>query len=146
MQALRIIAGGFLLACMAAGCATPASRIRHNAELFAGFPPEIQDNIRKGKIEIGYTKPMVYLALGRPSRIYDRSFQGTNVEIWAYTDYRYSTDFQPTPLSYWYRDAHGRMLWAHDWTWLDMERPEEYETMRVEFYQDKVSAIERLRR
>jgi len=128
------------------GCASPAPRIRRHAELFASFPPEVQENIRQGQIDVGYTKPMVYMALGCPHRIYDRCVQGTNVEIWAYTSIRYATDLRPIGSGYWCRDAHGRWRWFRDSYWLDFGQPTEYEVLRVEFNGDTVGAIERLRR
>ena len=76
------------LAVTLAGCATPARRIAKNPELFATFPEAAQANIQNGIIEIGYTKPMVDMALGRPSRIYSRQTESGIQEIWAYVTVR----------------------------------------------------------
>lgn len=131
---------------VAAGCATPSSRIRRNPELFAGFPPEVQENVKKGKIEIGYTKEMVFIALGKPGRVYDRLTQGASAEMWSYVGMRYSSDLQPVETSYWYRDADGNLQRIYNWSWIDVGRYTEYETLRVEFETNKVRAIEILRR
>jgi len=136
--------GGALL--LAVGCATPAARIRRHPDLFATFPPEVQASVRQGRIELGYTKPMIFIALGRPRSIYDRWTQGTNAQVWVYTDVDYATDLRPLPSSYWYRDRRGRLRQAYDWQWLDAGRLVEYDTLRVEFTGEKVSAVERLRR
>jgi hypothetical protein len=129
----------------AAGCATPESRIRRNPELFAGFPPDVQANVRKGRIDVGYTKPMVSLALGRPARIYDRQAAEGLFEIWIYTDLSYTSDFAPAETSYWYRGRDGKPYLARDWTWTRVQRPHEFESLRVEFAGEHVTVIERQR-
>jgi hypothetical protein len=130
---------------LAGGCATQARRIREHADLFASLPPEVQENIRGGHVDVGYTRPMVYMAMGRPSRVYDRQIPGTNTEVWAYTDLLYVSDFRPVESAFWYRDAHGQLRLARNWDWVDVSRPVERENLRVEFLNDKVSAVERLR-
>ncbi|MDH3212661.1 MAG: hypothetical protein OEM05_09275 [Myxococcales bacterium] len=65
-------------------CSTTDSRIRRQQTLFEGYPPEVQQNIRNGGIEIGYGPEMVRMALGEPDRkIQVQSGDGAS-EIWTY--------------------------------------------------------------
>jgi len=131
---------------LAAGCSTPSSRIKQRPEVFASFPPGVQENVRSGRIAVGYTHDMVYIALGSPSRMYQRETESGRTEIWSYTDIRYTTDVQPVETTYRYRDARGHLRLSRDWGWADVSRSEEFETLRVEFRDGKVAAIERLNR
>jgi outer membrane protein assembly factor BamE (lipoprotein component of BamABCDE complex) len=130
---------------MVAGCSTPASRIKKNPDLFASFPPEVQANVRKGVIEIGYTKGMVYLAFGRPNSIYERKTDMGITEVWSYTDYHVWTEYEPLESWYYYRDVRGNLHRIRDLTWINRSHTSEYESLRVEFDGDKVKAIEKLR-
>ncbi len=125
-----------------AGCASPASRIKKNPELFASFPPEVQEKVRQGKIEVGFNSDMVTIALGAPDRTYTRSTAEGTAEIWAYVDYRYTYEQQMVRGTFHYRDDQGRMRTAHDNVWVDVENRTEYERMRVEFRNKLVTAIE----
>ena len=76
--------GALLLS--AAACSTPASRIKSHQAAFDALPAETQANIRAGKVEFGYTQPMVLMALGEPDRRYTRTTQAGQTEVWAYRD------------------------------------------------------------
>jgi hypothetical protein len=134
-----------IVALMMVGCSTPASRIKKNPDLFASFLPEVQENVRKGVIEVGYTKGMVYLAFGRPSGIYERKTEAETTEIWSYTDFHVWTEYEPLETWYYYRDVKGNMHHMRDLTWINRSHTREYESLRVEFDGDRVKAIERLR-
>jgi hypothetical protein len=131
-----------LTAVVLSGCATPAARIKRHPELFTGFPPEVQTAVREGRIDLGYTPEMVYIALGQPSRKYDREDAEGTAEVWAYTD-RYPA-----------RDPHWRLygdVWyRHRAGYYGIGLPlygyyeREYESLRVEFRDGRVTAIERV--
>ncbi len=73
---------GFLL--LAAGCSTPADRIKQNQAAFDQFPPEVKANIQRGQIAVGYTYTMVEMALGKPDHTFSTTTpQGTS-ETWVY--------------------------------------------------------------
>ena len=127
---------------MLAGCATPARRIQQNPQLFASFPPEAQAKIKQGQIEVGYTKDMVAMALGRPQRIVTRTTQAGPAEFWVYTDVAYSSHFEPVGTGYWYRDRMGRTHWADDRSWLGVQHRHETVVLRVEFEGERVKVIE----
>jgi hypothetical protein len=67
-------------------CSTPASRIAENQAAFAQYPAEVQQKIRAGKIDLGYTQEMVRLALGEPSRQLTQQTEAGQVELWMYRD------------------------------------------------------------
>jgi hypothetical protein len=67
-----------------AACSSTGSRIRSEQELFDSYPPEVQQNIRDGVIEGGYTREMVRMALGKPDRISETQAEGGPVEVWTY--------------------------------------------------------------
>ena len=137
-----------LLMCMAvalaAGCTTPAARIRKNPDLFNSFPPEVQQNVRSGHIEVGYTKDMVFIACGRPDRVRMRKTDAGESTAWIYTGARFSSSIQPVDQVYWHRDRRGRLHYMVDRDWIDVGQVNEYEALRVEFADDKATAIEYL--
>ncbi len=69
-----------------AGCATPDARIaRHRAD-FDKFPSEVQQKIRAGQVDLGFTPEMVRLALGEPARVFTRRGEQGDTEVWGYHD------------------------------------------------------------
>lgn len=132
---------------MVSGCvSTPASRIRKNPELFSSFPPEVQAKVQQGRVEVGFTRDMVRLALGLPHRIYTRVTEAGQVEIWVYTSYRYVSQYVPMDSGYYYRDRAGRIRRSYDTMWVDNGYSIEYPALRLEFVGDKIKAIERQQR
>ncbi|HLP24387.1 MAG TPA: hypothetical protein VK477_01825 [Acidobacteriota bacterium] len=68
-----------------AGCAsTPEQRIAQNQAAFAQLPPEVQQNVRAGRVDIGYTEQMVLLALGEPAGRFERVDQTGRSDVWVY--------------------------------------------------------------
>ncbi|TVR55981.1 MAG: hypothetical protein EA425_00280 [Puniceicoccaceae bacterium] len=60
------------------------SRIRGDRDYFASLPEDVQENLRLGQVEIGYTKRMVEIALGSPDRVSRRVTAEGEVEVWDY--------------------------------------------------------------
>lgn len=135
-----------LLALVASGCATPDSRIKRNRAAFDALPPEIQENVRKGNVDIGYPKEAVLIALGQPDREYTRRTADGQVEVWSYVGVRTTTDRQRADVRSHVYDADGRRRTVSDWVWVDVERRHEYDRIRIEFKGDVVTAIETLAR
>ena len=54
------------VALLTAGCETSgvSARITEKAAVYNALPPEQQEMIRQGEIEVGFTADMVYLSLG----------------------------------------------------------------------------------
>lgn len=68
-----------------AGCDTIASRIQEKPALFAQLDPVVQQGIQHGRIGVGFTPEMVYLALGRPTTI-ETAADGSDT-VWTYFSY-----------------------------------------------------------
>ena len=131
---------------MLAGCSTPASRIEQNKELFNTFAPDVQTSIRQGKINIGFTRDMVYMALGKPERQYSRTTEAGQSEIWSYVDLYSTTRRQRIDGPFLIRDPQGGYRTVSDSLWVDVNEQHEYERLRVEFEGNRVRAIENVTR
>jgi hypothetical protein len=84
---MRLWSGTTLLAAAAlalAACSTIDSRIGRQQALFDSYPPHVQQNIRNGVIEVGYTPEMVVMALGEPDRKVEMQAQDGVAEVWTY--------------------------------------------------------------
>jgi hypothetical protein len=58
------------LSLMVMGCASSvSSRIQEKSEVFVALPAEYQIKVRQGMVDEGFTPDMVYMALGKPSRV-----------------------------------------------------------------------------
>lgn len=73
-----------LAAALLAACASVNSRIKKHQAEFDSYPPEIQQKIRDGQVDPGFTFTQVELALGAPDRTYSETAPGKEREIWAY--------------------------------------------------------------
>jgi len=123
------------------GCSsTPDSRIAKNQRDFSQYPAEVQQKIRAGQVDIGFTPEMVRLALGEPTRQFNRQTETGTVELWVYHDNspRFSIG-----LGF---GSYGR----HSGTSVGVSTstggydPEE--KMRVEFRDARVTAVEYVKR
>jgi hypothetical protein len=72
-----------LLFLLEVGC---TKSIRYSEEEISGFPPNIQENIRKGEVTIGMTHSQVRYAWGAPDSVIVLlpSEDGKNQEEWIY--------------------------------------------------------------
>ena len=127
-----------------AGCATPESRIKEKPEVFNSFPPDIQSKVRTGLVDIGFSKDMVYIALGTPNREYTRTTTEGTFVVWSYTAAYTTTERQRITGDFRIVDPQGGFRTTHDTVWADVDVSHEYEKLRIEFKNDTVSAIERM--
>lgn len=68
-----------------AGCSsTPDQRIAQNEAAFAQFPSDVQQNLRAGRVDVGYTESMVLIALGDPARRFERVDTTGRSDVWVY--------------------------------------------------------------
>jgi hypothetical protein len=77
-----------VLVAVLTACSTPQSRIDSHRAAFEKFPSEVQEKIRAGRVDIGFTPEMVRMALGEPARQLTRKTEEGEVEVWVYTDDR----------------------------------------------------------
>lgn len=55
---------------LVAGCVSPQNaRIQEKSAVFASLSPRQQQLIKAGRVKVGFTTDMVYLALGKPARV-----------------------------------------------------------------------------
>ena len=75
-----------LVLALGGGCAsTPESRIEENQTLFDGYPPDVQDKIREGRVDVGFDEDMVRMALGDPDETSTEVDAEGETLRWAYT-------------------------------------------------------------
>lgn len=83
MRLSRLVGLAAVAAALAA-CESAQTRIRKHQAAFDAYPPEVQKKIQEGRVEIGFTREQVAIALGRPDRVYTRRTATTAQEIWVY--------------------------------------------------------------
>ena len=66
------------------GCSTTNSRIRKHQQTFDALPEIVQQNLRGGTIDVGYTPEMVFIALGEPDRKVDRVSEDGMSQVWTW--------------------------------------------------------------
>ena len=77
---------GLVSVALLAACSTPETRISGHRAAFDQFPSDVQQKLRAGRIEIGFTEEMVRLALGEPARRYTHKSELGDSELWIYHD------------------------------------------------------------
>ena len=70
-----------------AGCESMgvSGRIKENSAVYESLSPRDQQNIQQGEVELGYTSDMVYMSLGKPSKV-SPGANGVG-EVWTYNNY-----------------------------------------------------------
>ena len=66
-------------------CASANSRISASQEVFDGYPPEVQEQIRAGEVAVGFTEEQVLMALGKPDRRTQVVADDVAAEVWTWT-------------------------------------------------------------
>lgn len=128
------------LALVLGGCAsTPERRIQKNPELFEGLPAEVQEQVREGRVGIGFTPEMVYLALGEPTSRVTRRTASEEREIWYYEGRYVTTDTIRL-------HDYGRFSSREPMIYLDRTQEHRYTRVRLEFVEGKVTAIQQVER
>lgn len=75
-----------------AACSTPESRIEKNPAAYASFPPDVQASVKQGKISIGYTPDMVFVAWGKPDNKKQIIEANVKKDLWIYLGSRQEFD------------------------------------------------------
>ncbi|MDI1319281.1 MAG: hypothetical protein PSW75_03680 [bacterium] len=83
---LPVLLAGAAIALLA-GCSTPDSRIARHRAAFDQLPAAVQQKIRAGQVDVGFTPEMVQLALGEPDRVFTRRSENGDTEVWGYQDH-----------------------------------------------------------
>lgn len=138
----------FLLLLCLAGCTTPQQRrdqrISEAWHVFSTFSPDVQEQIRQGHVDVGFTQQMVRLALGSPDRTYSRKTEEGLSTIWSYSGSTSSTRYEYVTVPMWVRGECGDMYRTYEPVGVTVNDSHEYERIRIELKNGKVHAVERM--
>jgi hypothetical protein len=99
MKSLFTLGTALLAVIALVGCdasSGTAARIQEKSAAFAQLTPEQKQRIEAGSIERGYTTDMVYMALGKPSKVKEKASPEGTVLMWTYNNfYSNNPDFAP---------------------------------------------------
>ena len=134
---MRAVPACFLpvLLLLAACASTPRERIAKNPGEFAQYPAAVQEKIRAGQVEVGFTRGMVLLALGEPDRRRTRTAEEGVSEVWVYLSHRPHFSFGVAAGSGGYSSVGGGVT-------INTGGNADEETLRVVFRDDRVATVE----
>jgi hypothetical protein len=69
---------------LVASCASVDSRVSDHQAAFDTWPADVQEKVRAGKVEMGFTQEMVEVALGKPDRVSSRTTDRGQADVWIY--------------------------------------------------------------
>jgi outer membrane protein assembly factor BamE (lipoprotein component of BamABCDE complex) len=138
-----------LLALLFAGCSTIDSRIKEKSSTFAVLDAPTQDKIRLGRVEVGFSTDLVYIALGSPDERISKTSAGSVDETWIYNSYHqdYLGSAHTGYRRYVVIDPKTRqpmVFFEPVYTPIYQDRVEE--RIRIAFKADKVESIEQVKR
>jgi outer membrane protein assembly factor BamE (lipoprotein component of BamABCDE complex) len=129
-----------VVALFAAGCSTVQSRISSNRAAFNSWPPDVQQKVSAGDVDVGFTVEQVRVALGEPDAVFSRTTPQGHFEVWSFRDRGPRFAFGVGAGSF-----RGSSGYSTGVSVAGPARPDE--RMRVTFDQfGRVSAVERFRR
>ena len=107
--------------------------------------PAVQQQIRQGQVDLGYTPDMVYMALGQPTKHINRVTNDGTETTWIYKSYY--EEYEGSALAGYRRyvvpdRATGRYVVYHEPVYTDLYRERSQEYIRLSFKNGKVTAIE----
>ena len=70
-----------------AGCNTFERRAKERATVYNALDAATQENLKAGRVELGYTMDMVYIALGNPDQKKDQLTPKGRTTTWIYNSY-----------------------------------------------------------
>ena len=75
------------LALLASSCSTVDNRIKEKSAVFASLDPQAQARLKQGMIDVGYTSDMVYIALGKPDEVREKTTDKGRETTWIFKNY-----------------------------------------------------------
>ena len=142
----------FALACLAlllGGCSTIPSRIEEKSAAFAALDADTQNKIRLGRVDVGYSPDLVYIALGTPDeRLTKTTTTGTS-ETWIYNNYsqKYLARVHTGYRQYTYIDPKTRQaIVTYEPVYSSIFRDRVDERIRIHFKANQVETIEQVKR
>ena len=146
---LRLALPLVLAALALAGCNTLDQRIDRKSAVFVALPAVEQARLREGRIAVGDTQDMVYIALGDPNRRIEKRTATGIQTAWIYRAYHETyegVDFAGYRRRAFFDPRTGRHFVSVEPCYVDVYRDEAEDSLRVVFENGRVSVIEELKR
>jgi hypothetical protein len=145
---LGLVVGGAALFALS-GCDTFQSRAREKSYVYQSLPPETQQRLQRGRISIGDTQDMVYIALGYPDEVRQVTTPQGEQTLWIYRTYW--QQYEGTAWVGWHRvivpAPNGRGYYIyHEPVTTDVYRTHSDEVIRVAFQNAVVQSVEQRNR
>jgi outer membrane protein assembly factor BamE (lipoprotein component of BamABCDE complex) len=128
-------------------CNSASTRSTEKSTVFNTLDAQTQTRLKQSIIQVGDTTDMVYIALGHPDRIHEKTSATGRNEVWIYTAHwqEYEGPYYVGYRRPFHRDGYARRSYYEPFR-DDLYRDYEEEYMRVIFQEDKVAAIEQMKR
>jgi hypothetical protein len=128
-----------------AGCSTIEKRIEEKSSVFASLDPQTQGRLQQGIVAVGDTTDMVYIALGRPDEIREKTTADSDLSAWIYNNYW--QEYEGSRLvgfqrRVFYNPATRTYRSYYEPVHVDVYRDRTEERTRVTFKDGKVTVIE----
>lgn len=135
-----LLLGGITLL-LAAGCSSPAARIKANPEAFARLNRDQQVLVQAGQVALGFEPDAVRLALGDPDRTTTRTDEHGQTLIWHFLSYEVEGRILFTGH---YHSGRNWWGWGASYPYyLDYPSRTVRDRFRIEFRAGRVTAITR---
>ena len=128
-----------------AGCTTLQDRIQQRSATFAALDAATQNRLRLGRVDLGDTPDMVYIAIGRPTKTIDVTTADGRESTWVYVSFyeEYAgtrqTGYRRTVIEA--KDTKHSFIRVEP-AYRDVYRPRAEEYIRLIFKNGRVAAIE----
>ena len=134
-----------LVSLLISGCSTIENRIEEKSAVFNSLPSETQEQIKQGIVNVGFSPDMVYMALGRPDTIREKTTAAGREIIWVYK--AFYQQYEGTQFVGYQRSMYfdrSRNVWQSYLTPVhaDIYRDKTEELARISFKDAKVTVIE----
>ncbi len=137
------------LALLLGGCSTIPRRIEEKSAAFSALDADTQNNIRLGRVDVGYSPDLVYIALGTPDERLTQTTKADTNETWIYNNYHqeYLGRVQTGYRQYTYIDPKTRQaIVTYEPVYSSIYRDRVDERIRIHFRAGQVASIEQVKR
>ena len=133
------------LTLFATGCRTFESRSKERSATFESLSPAEQEKLRRGVIELGNTPDMVYIALGRPDEMKEKTTAAGRETTWIYNSYH--EEYEGNVHAGYRRilvfdPGRRRYVVFYQPVYTDVFSEHKEEHIRITFVNDRVTVIE----
>jgi hypothetical protein len=124
-------------------CSTFNARAKGKAAVYNALPPQTQQRLEKGKISLGDTQDMVFIALGNPDAKREITTAKGAATVWIYRTYW--EDYSDAGWIGWHRYYEPRGVAYsiyHERVPLALSRERVADVIRITFQGDKVVTVD----